>query len=108
MSLTLDSCCQVFTIPVAPGDVIVAGTDGLFDNLYNNEVTAIVVQGVRAGLTPEAMAQKVAAFARQRALDRKRQSPFSIAAKEAGYRYNGGKLDDITVIVSYISNSTNM
>ncbi|KAM7520224.1 hypothetical protein LguiB_019186 [Lonicera macranthoides] len=99
---------QVFTIPVTPGDVIVAGTDGLFDNLFNNEVTAIVVEGVRAGLTPESMAQKVAALARHRALDRKRQSPFSVAAQEAGYRYFGGKLDDITVVVSYISNSTDM
>ncbi|KAK2977026.1 hypothetical protein RJ640_011084 [Escallonia rubra] len=99
---------QVFSIPVAPGDVIVAGTDGLFDNLYSNEVTAIVVHGVRAGLSPEATAQKIAASARQRAMDRNRQTPFSTAAQEAGFRYHGGKLDDITVVVSYISSSINM
>ncbi|OVA04543.1 Protein phosphatase 2C (PP2C)-like domain [Macleaya cordata] len=101
----LPSSGQVFTIPVAPGDVIVAGTDGLFDNLYNNEVTAVVVHAVRAGFGPQVMAQKIAALARQRAQDRDRQTPFSTAAQDAGFRYYGGKLDDITVVVSYITSS---
>uniref|UniRef100_A0A7N0T859 Protein phosphatase n=1 Tax=Kalanchoe fedtschenkoi TaxID=63787 RepID=A0A7N0T859_KALFE len=101
----LPSSGQVFTIPVAPGDVVVAGTDGLFDNLYNNEVTAVVVHAVKSGLEPQAAAQKIAALARQRALDKNRQTPFSTAAQEAGFRYYGGKLDDITVVVSYITSS---
>ncbi|KAJ6367041.1 hypothetical protein OIU77_003427 [Salix suchowensis] len=104
----LPSSGQVFTIPVAPGDVIIAGTDGLFDNLYNNEVTAVVVHAIRTGLGPEATAQKIAALARQRALDTNRQTPFSTAAQDAGYRYYGGKLDDITVVVSYVTNSANI
>jgi len=93
---------QVFTIPVTAGDVVIAGTDGLFDNLYNNEVTAVVVHAVRAGLEPQVTAQKIAALARQRAQDRNRQTPFS-TAQDAGFRYYGGKLDDITVVVSYIA-----
>ncbi|KZV34234.1 putative protein phosphatase 2C 55-like [Dorcoceras hygrometricum] len=103
----LPSSGQVFTIPVAPGDVIIAGTDGLFDNLYNNDVTAVVVHAVRAGLAPQVTAQKIAALARQRALDKNRQTPFSAAAQEAGFRYYGGKLDDITVVVSYITSDQN-
>lgn len=94
---------QVFAIPVAPGDVIIAGTDGLFDNLYSNDITAIVVHATRAGLGPQVTAQKIAALARQRAQDKNRQTPFSSAAQEAGFRYYGGKLDDITVVVSYIT-----
>ncbi|XP_043713344.1 probable protein phosphatase 2C 55 [Telopea speciosissima] len=101
----LPSSGQIFTIPVAPGDVVIAGTDGLFDNLYNNEVTAVVVHAMRAGLEPHATAQKIAALARQRAQDRDRQTPFSTAAQDAGFRYYGGKLDDITVVVSYITSS---
>lgn len=96
---------QVFTIAVAPGDVIIAGTDGLFDNLYNNEITAVVVHATRAGLGPQVTAQKIAALARQRAQDKDRQTPFSTAAQDAGFRYYGGKLDDITVVVSYITKS---
>ncbi|KAK1268004.1 putative protein phosphatase 2C 55 [Acorus gramineus] len=99
----LPSSAQVFTVPVTSGDVIIAGTDGLFDNLYNNEVTAVVVHAIRAGLGPQVTAQKIAALARQRALDKNRQTPFSSAAQDAGYRYYGGKLDDITVVVSYIT-----
>ncbi|CAN0872675.1 Probable protein phosphatase 2C 55 [Linum grandiflorum] len=101
----LPSSGQVFTVAVAPGDVIVAGTDGLFDNLYNNEITAVVVHAVRAGLEPQVTAQKIAALARQRAQEKDRQTPFSTAAQDAGFRYYGGKLDDITVVVSYIRNS---
>lgn len=99
---------QVFTIAVAPGDVIIAGTDGLFDNLYNNEITAVVVHAVRAGLGPQVTAQKIAALARQRAQDKDRQTPFSTAAQDAGFRYYGGKLDDITVVVSYITSSNDV
>ncbi|GMP31691.1 hypothetical protein CsSME_00005806 [Camellia sinensis var. sinensis] len=104
----LPSSGQVFTIPVVPGDVIVAGTDGLFDNLYDNEITAVIVHGTREGLGPQVTAQKIAALARQRALDRNRQTPFSTAAQDAGFRYYGGKLDDTTVVVSYVTSSTNM
>ncbi|KAH6816900.1 Protein phosphatase 2C family protein [Perilla frutescens var. frutescens] len=99
----LPSSGQVFAIPVAPGDVIIAGTDGLFDNLYNNDITAVVVHATRAGLGPQVTAQKIAALARQQAQDKNRQTPFSAAAQEAGFRYYGGKLDDITVVVSYIA-----
>ncbi|GFY95883.1 protein phosphatase 2C family protein [Actinidia rufa] len=102
----LPSSGQVFTIAVAPGDVVIAGTDGLFDNLYNNEVTAVVVHASRTGLGPQVTAQKIAALARQRAQDKNRQTPFSTAAQDAGFRYYGGKLDDITVVVSYITSET--
>ncbi|KAL8523782.1 hypothetical protein ACS0TY_013667 [Phlomoides rotata] len=103
----LPSSGQVFTVAVAPGDVIIAGTDGLFDNLYNNDIVAIVVHAVRAGLGPQVTAKKIAALARQRALDKNRQTPFSTAAQEAGFRYYGGKLDDITIVVSYITSDHN-
>lgn len=99
---------QVFTISVAPGDVIIAGTDGLFDNLYNNEIKTVVVQAMRAGLGPEVTAKKIAALARQRAQDKERQTPFATAAQDAGIRYYGGKLDDITVVVSFIRSSSSV
>lgn len=99
----LPSSGQVFKVGVAPGDVIITGTDGLFDNLYNSDITAVVVHGARAGLGPQVTAQKIAALARQRAQDKNRQTPFSSAAQDAGFRYYGGKLDDITVVVSYVT-----
>ncbi|KFK28352.1 putative protein phosphatase 2c 55-like [Arabis alpina] len=94
---------QVFMIDVESGDVIVAGSDGVYDNLYNEDITGVVVSSVRAGLDPKATAKKIADLARERALDRQRQSPFATAAHEAGFRYYGGKLDDITAVVSYVT-----
>lgn len=99
----LPSSGQVFEIPVVPGDVVVAGSDGLFDNLYSKEIAAIVGDAVKEGLSPDASAKNLATFARVRAVDKKKQTPFSTAAQEAGYAYYGGKLDDITVVVSYVS-----
>ncbi|CAI0420134.1 unnamed protein product [Linum tenue] len=103
----LPSSGQVITVPVAPGDVVITGTDGLFDNLYTNEISAIIVHSMRVGLGPQEAAQKITALARERALDRSRQTPFSVAAQDAGFRYYGGKLDDITVVVSYITTTAN-
>jgi protein phosphatase PTC7 len=40
-----------------------------------------------------------------RAADAKYHSPFSYAAIQAGYIYLGGKMDDITVLVSYVDAS---
>lgn len=96
---------QVYAFQVAAGDVLVAGTDGLFDNLYDNELMGIVIHSTRAGLVPQVTAQKIAALARLRAEDCNRQTPFSTAAQEAGFRFYGGKMDDITVIVSYVTTS---
>ncbi|KAG4973325.1 hypothetical protein GYH30_030232 [Glycine max] len=101
----LPSSGEVFTIPVASGDVVISGTDGLFDNLYNSEITGVVEHAIRAGLEPQVTAQKIAALARQRALSKSSRTPFSTAAEKAGFCYYGGKLDDITVVVSYISGS---
>ena len=38
-----------------------------------------------------------------RATDPKHNSPFAYAAIQAGYVFLGGKLDDITVVVSYVA-----
>lgn len=99
------SCAQVFTVQVAAGDVIVVGTDGLFDNVYDSELTAVIVQSTRSGFGPQVTAQKLASRARLHSQDRNMQTPFAAAAQDAGYRFYGGKLDDITVVVSYVTTS---
>ncbi|XP_004251474.1 probable protein phosphatase 2C 55 [Solanum lycopersicum] len=101
------SLAQAFKITVAPGDVLVVGTDGLFDNLYDADITEVVIHAVEAGFGPQMTAKKIAALAQQRAMDTTKPSPFSDAAKEAGFEYQGGKLDDITVVVSYVTNNAN-
>ncbi|PKA45608.1 putative protein phosphatase 2C 55 [Apostasia shenzhenica] len=102
-SRDLPCSAQVFSFPVESGDVIVAGTDGLFDNLYNDEIKRILVRASRVRLGPEVAAHQIAALARQRAQDKDRQTPFSAAAQHAGLLYHGGKLDDITVVLAISS-----
>ena len=76
--------------------------------MYNDEITAVVVHALRAGFCPELTAKQIAALARERAVDKNRQTPFAKAAQDAGFRYYGGKLDDITVVVSCITSSANV
>lgn len=79
------------------------GTDGLFDNLFDSELTSVVMHSVKAGWGPQDTAERIATLAHLRAQDPLRQSPFAKSAQEAGYRFWGGKMDDITVVVSFIT-----
>ncbi|CAD7700039.1 unnamed protein product [Ostreobium quekettii] len=95
---------QSFAIRVRAGDAIVAATDGVFDNLFAEECVGVVAQaqakGMSAGGASKALAQ--AAFAR--AGDRRAVTPFALEARANGILYNGGgKMDDITVVVSYVT-----
>ncbi|KAJ8542919.1 hypothetical protein K7X08_005442 [Anisodus acutangulus] len=99
------SSAMVFKIVVAPGDVLIAGTDGLFDNLYDKDISGVVIQAMEAGLGPQMTAQRIAELAQQRAMDQTKSSPFSDGARQAGLEYHGGKLDDITVVVSYVTSN---
>lgn len=97
------SSAMVFKITAAPGDILILGTDGLFDNLYDEDINVVVFEATEAGLEPQMTAQRIAELAQLRAMDHTKSSPFSDGAREAGFDFHGGKLDDITVVVSYIT-----
>ncbi|GJN21650.1 hypothetical protein PR202_gb09148 [Eleusine coracana subsp. coracana] len=92
--------------PVAEGDVVVLGTDGLFDNVFDVELQRGVEKGRELGLSPQKMADKIAAAARKMAGNRRAPSPFSVesarSVQDGRKRHYGGKFDDITVVVGYI------
>ncbi|KAL1918436.1 uncharacterized protein VTP21DRAFT_3096 [Calcarisporiella thermophila] len=107
------------------GDFIILATDGLFDNLYNSEALAIVNAEAEAiaelrnkakedGMDSEQIAdqllccvrnlsRKLTETARRFSLDPKRMSPWAQSAREHGGRYLGGKVDDITVLIAYVT-----
>lgn len=93
---------QRFTLDVEPGDIVVAATDGVFDNVYPDEAAALVSLAQRKGDGPQAAATTLAEFARTRAADPTHLSPFAYGAQQLGFRYFGGKMDDITVVCAYI------
>lgn len=54
------------------------------------------------GETAQVAAATLAQFARVRAADPTHLSPFAYGAQQLGYRFFGGKMDDITVLVAYV------
>lgn len=88
-------------------DVVVTGSDGLFDNLYPDQVIAcfndqLDSEGTRLVKDLKAVSLCMAKEASKFGADKKWFSPFAKNAREAGIEYMGGKIDDITVIVSEI------
>nr|XP_048336750.1 probable protein phosphatase 2C BIPP2C1 isoform X1 [Ziziphus jujuba var. spinosa] len=94
---------EVYRIELDEGDVIITATDGLFDNLYEQEITSIVSKALESNVKPEDIAECLADRAQAVGRSSSMRSPFADAAQAAGYvRYTGGKLDDVTVIVSLV------
>ena len=85
---------------ICGGDVLVVGSDGLWDNLHDSEVAAAVQTGIDAGHSPGAIARAVAAAAFERSTLKRGSTPYSLAASEAhDLVFSGGKRDDIAVLV---------
>lgn len=83
---------------VREGDVVVVASDGLYDNMSDQEL----VQYVNQVDDPMAMAEQLGDLASTRGVDKSYESPFMIEAKKAGVAWEGGKADDITVVVAKI------
>ena len=83
---------ETFEFTVKPGDLVVAGSDGLFDNVFDDEIaevsTAAVmsVRGAGALSAARAASEQLAAVARKHAEDPLYESPYAVeaAAEKAG------------------------
>ncbi|XP_048439199.1 probable protein phosphatase 2C 71 [Pyrus x bretschneideri] len=95
---------EKYRIDLDEGDVVVAATDGLFDNLYEQDITSIVLKSLQTRLELQDIAELLATSAQELGRSKSTRSPFADAAKASGYaRYSGGKLDDVVVILSYVA-----
>lgn len=91
---------QRIQVDVQPDDLIILGTDGLWDNLFDEDIIEIVAN---APSDPATIAQLIARQAHIVANDKDIISPFSKSARSNGYPLaTGGKLDDITVMVARV------
>jgi len=119
------------SIPLQEGDIVVAGTDGLFDNLHDEEISDLLHQilypsasSSAASLSssasssassssssdssssnrcPSTVATKIAKTAFARSMSRSATTPYSLAiSNECNGLTRGGKLDDITVLVAFV------
>ncbi|KAL4627671.1 hypothetical protein ACB092_05G181800 [Castanea dentata] len=103
--MTCDKPCSAIVTTVErllPGDIIVLGTDGLLDNMFTAEIEDIISKGTLEGVNTEKLASTIAHLALFNSMDKNVDSPFAQAARLAGLKHNGGKRDDITVIVGHV------
>lgn len=97
------------------GDLILLATDGYFDNMYSHETLELINSGMKpidenqqeqdselVTATIRGLAKTLTDRARRLSLDPKRLSPWAKQARLHGSNYRGGKVDDITCIVTLV------
>ena len=88
-------------LQVMPNDVVVLGSDGLFDNVTPDQILEDVRAHIGEHKHPSAIAQHLVTLAYNNSMDKDQDTPYSLAATEAfDMIYSGGKPDDITVVVA--------
>jgi protein phosphatase PTC7 len=98
---------KVGEITVRHGDVLVVGTDGLFDNVFDDDLQLLVLMGTALGFSPKNMADVITGVAYEVSRSSSRDSPYSVDSRKLrGDRRRGGKPDDITVLVAFIVSSS--
>ncbi|KAK4363707.1 hypothetical protein RND71_018948 [Anisodus tanguticus] len=101
----------VSTLDLQIGDTIIMGSDGLFDNVFDQEIVSVVTTNDDVSNAAKALAD----LAHNHSVDTKFDSPYSLEARARGFdvpwwkkffgmKLTGGKLDDITVIVGKVKN----
>jgi protein phosphatase PTC7 len=89
------------THEIEENDIIIMASDGLWDNLFENQIISIIKPFLSTGHTLDLniIAEMIGEHCLKYSVDRRYQSPFS---KRSQGLYLGGKEDDITIIVSQI------
>jgi serine/threonine protein phosphatase PrpC len=95
---------DTFSVKVEEGDIVLVGTDGVFDNVTDEEILAIVQQETsKSPLQPKPISDAILKKAREVAEDpRIMGSPFQTRASQQGFYYQGGKMDDITILTGIV------
>ncbi|KDQ14074.1 hypothetical protein BOTBODRAFT_33185 [Botryobasidium botryosum FD-172 SS1] len=89
------------------GDVVIAFTDGLSDNVWPSELLQCVTHVLRSNVPEARQAQDLADICVHLAMQSMHRydkvSPFEMESQRSRFRHYGGKVDDVTVIVALIS-----
>ncbi|KAI8852234.1 phosphatase 2C-like domain-containing protein [Chytridium lagenaria] len=106
-SKDLPGNAQRYAVKVLEGDIVIMGSDGIFDNVFDEEVLEIVRGVVKSGnpayINPQIITDALLLRARDVAEDPKTvSSPFQSRAIQEGLYYQGGKLDDVTIVAGVI------
>jgi protein phosphatase PTC7 len=104
----------VATPSVQHGDVIVMGSDGFFDNVWDEDLTRLVQTKTGSGrelaeADTMSLAKALVSFAASKSRDQSYRSPWSVECAQnrntglmRKFFPKGGKVDDITVVVAQL------
>ncbi len=88
------------------GDIVVVGTDGLWDNMHKKAIVEMIEPFLRGSnkylQDPTHVAEMLANQAEKLSYLQQYLSPFAEGARKHSFNYMGGKPDDITVIVGQV------
>jgi len=125
---------QILELPVQADDILILASDGLSDNLWDEEVLDEVVrfkrsflkdgggkgQGLLGRRTLAGMLSEALCSRARRVSERKGKNfadddgevedeiPFARRAREQGKTFKGGKIDDISVLVAVVSPASDL
>ncbi|PON85856.1 PPM-type phosphatase domain containing protein [Trema orientale] len=103
---------MVSSLELIGGDTIIMGSDGLFDNVFDDEMISTLARYKDVVEAAKALAN----LASSHAMDPNFDSPYALEARSRGFdvpwwkkilgrKLTGGKLDDITVVVGQVLSS---
>mmetsp|Transcript_152460 Transcript_152460/g.270495 ORF Transcript_152460/g.270495 Transcript_152460/m.270495 type:complete len:216 (+) Transcript_152460:18-665(+) len=88
-----------YFVDTMEGDVLILGTDGLFDNVFRQII--LNVTGRMRSASPAEIADVLLEIAHSKSTSSE-SSPFQEVCARAGIAWIGGKRDDITVVVARV------
>lgn len=114
-SLDMPHDAHRYELQLHPGDIVIAGTDGLFDNLSVDDIMHELEKHIgqlrnkasKLSATDEEtltkLADHIATTAYLVSKDQNVTTPFSNSAAKYNIEHRGGKMDDITIIVAMVA-----
>jgi protein phosphatase PTC7 len=90
------------------GDMIVSGSDGFFDNIFDQEIVSVISESPGVDEAAKALAE----LARKHSVDVTFDSPYSMEARSRGFdvpswkKFIGGKLIGTHELIHILSCST--
>lgn len=93
-------------LQIKKGDIVLVMSDGVSDNMFENEIAAVITETLSNPMenAAAALAENIAFEAEKLSeMGQERICPFSIEAKKNDRNLLGGKPDDITIIAAIIN-----
>lgn len=100
------SCGEQARLEVKEGDIFLCASDGVLDNVEVDDLLAHMRRTSADGCAR--VAEAIGKHASTNAIRKDYLSPFAKHAMEAGYRYMGGKVDDVTALVSVVTRGADL